>query len=68
MYIAKEIKEGNVTYIYRLHDNGVCWDAYTTDEKGEYEQIDGGLVPYSSIHNSPSNVVKRTIVSVSESR
>ncbi len=68
MVIKKEVKEGKYTYIYTFQDKGVSWDSYVEDGKGNYEQVDGGLVPYSKIHNSPSNTVKRTIVSVSESR
>ena len=68
MVITKEVKEGKYTYIYSFQDKGVSWDSYVKDEKGNYVQIDGGLVPYAKIHSSPSNTVKRTIVSVSESR
>ena len=68
MVITKEVKEGKYTYIYSFLDNGVSWDSYIKNENGEYEQVDGGLVPYAKIHNSPSNTVKRTIVSVCESR
>ena len=68
MVIKKEVKEGKYLYVYSLCENGVSWDSYIKDGEGNYEQVDGGLVPYSSIHSSPSNVVKRTVVSVSESR